>query len=399
MTPYDIVDRICAAYAAGAIGDAMGAPVEGWASGPIRDLLATWDWSQVIPPQGWDGTSHFWKGDGRITDDTLMGESLMRAYAAAGDHLDAYGWERHLLSDLMATEVWVPEYQQTMAVFERLWIPEKYPRWRLYGNADPRTAGVGNLVNCGVAMYAWPVGAVNAGDPYAAYQEAAALAQAHNESFAVEAAAVMAAACAAAFIEGARITDVIAVAADLAQDGTGRAIRAVVAASDPAQPLHDALDAMRAAVSPFDQRTGCSEEDHPLWINGPSDFGRPSRLASIEELPVALGVLRWGDGDFRRTLQAGVVYGRDCDSIAGMAMSLWGAMSGTAAICPSLLAEVGRGSRRDLLAIGQAFAVTCQALHSKDAERWQQRAGLWVSRIAVRESLVSVSGSQTGTGV
>jgi hypothetical protein len=50
-------------------------------------------------------------------------------------------------------------------------------------------------------MYRMPVGEVNFGDPGQAYQEAVALGIAHNESFAVEAGAVMAAAYAEAFAE------------------------------------------------------------------------------------------------------------------------------------------------------------------------------------------------------
>jgi hypothetical protein len=37
-------------------------------------------------------------------------------------------------------------------------------------NADPRLGGVGNMVNCGAAMYAAPVGIVNAADPEGAYR-------------------------------------------------------------------------------------------------------------------------------------------------------------------------------------------------------------------------------------
>lgn len=374
--------RVLAALAAGAIGDAMGAPVEGRCSADVRQVLADWDWDRVIPPQGWDGVSHFWKGDGRITDDTLMCEALLRAYAAAGTHLDAYGWEAFLLPAIMDDGVWVPEYQKTMPIFERLWIPEKHPRWRLYGNVDPRAAGIGNLVNCGVAMYMWPVGAMNAGDPEAAYQEAAALALAHNESFAVEAAAAMAAASAAAFAPGATIATAIAAAAR-AKDGTGRAIQAAVAAADPRLDLHQALDALRAAVRPFDQRDGCTDESRPFPITGPSDYGRPSRKMAIEELPVALGVLRWGDGDFRRTLQAGVVYGRDCDSIAGMALALWGALHGPQAIPASLLAAVQRGSRRDFADLARRFTAVCAQIHAADRARWRERVAAMGATTAI----------------
>ncbi|MFW6061804.1 MAG: ADP-ribosylglycohydrolase family protein [Planctomycetota bacterium] len=235
----DYESRISGALIGGALGDAMGAPVEGWAPEAILESFRDWDFTRFIPPQGWDGHSHYWKGNGRITDDTLMVEALIDAYAEAGDHLDAYGYARHLLPRVVGKVVWVPEYQQEMPIFERLWVPEKYPRWRLeFNNADPRSAGIGNLCNCGVAMWIMPVGAVNAGDPYAAYQEAAAIAQAHNESFAVEAAAVLAAAFARAFASDA-VDDVIASALDLAQDGTRMACRAAVDAVDPVASLPD----------------------------------------------------------------------------------------------------------------------------------------------------------------
>ncbi|MCC5841838.1 MAG: ADP-ribosylglycohydrolase family protein [Opitutales bacterium] len=46
----------------------------------------------------------------------------------------------------------------------------------VYSNAEPRSAGIGNRVNCGVAISITPAGAMNAGQTEAAYQEAAAVA-------------------------------------------------------------------------------------------------------------------------------------------------------------------------------------------------------------------------------
>ena len=37
--------------------------------------------------------SPFWKGDGHVTDDTLMTRVLVQAYATKRDHLDAYDVE------------------------------------------------------------------------------------------------------------------------------------------------------------------------------------------------------------------------------------------------------------------------------------------------------------------
>ncbi|MEX0655173.1 MAG: ADP-ribosylglycohydrolase family protein [Phycisphaeraceae bacterium] len=368
--------RVSGALIGGAIGDGMGAPVEGWGPEQILQNFTDWDFTQFIPPQGWDGVSHYWKGNGRITDDTLMVEALMGAYLEAGTHLDAYGYAEHLLPRVVHKAVWVPEYQQQMPIFERLWVPEKYPRWRLeYNNADPRTAGVGNMCNCGVAMWIMPVGAVNAGDPQTAYQEAAAIGHAHNESFAVEAAAVLAGAFAEAFATDS-IDKVVGAAIGLAQDGTRRACEASVGAADPGAALADFIRNVRTAVARYDQRTEHTSDDRPLSLvkGEPTDVGRPSRVMSIEELPVALAVLKYGEGDFLKTLRAGVCYGRDCDSIAGMACGLFGALCGPGQLPASLTEALAKTNRRDFGALAERFAQTARSIFVRDRERFARRA-------------------------
>lgn len=373
-TAMGLGERVAGALIGGAIGDGMGAPVEGWSARLILDRLAGWDFRQFIPPQDWDGVSAYGKGNGRITDDTLMVEALMEAYVAAGTHLDAYGYVRWLLPRVVNAVVWVPERQREMAIFERLWMPEKYPRWRIeLAGADPRTAGVGNAVNCGVAMWTMPVGAVNAGDPQGAYQEAAAMGGAHNESFAVEAAAVLAA-CHAAAMAGGSAREVVETALALAQDGTGMAIRAAVEAVDVQADLPAFIAQVRRAVEPFDQRVTHAADDHPLMTpTGPSELGRPSRIKSIEELPVALAALAYGDGDFIKTLRAGVCYGRDCDSIAGMACGLFGALHGAEAMPASLREASAEMNKRDFGALAERFMGAVRAIGEADAARLQRR--------------------------
>lgn len=373
-----IASRIDGALTGGAIGDAMGAPVEGWGPDQILGKFARWDFTTFIPPQGWDGQSHYWKGNGRITDDTLMVEALINAYHKAGTHLDAYGYAEFILPEVTHSAVWVPEYQKTMPIWERLWAPEKFPMFRLrYNNAEPRTAGVGNMVNCGVAMWIMPVGAVNAGNPETAYQEAAAIASAHNESFAVEAAAVLAAAHAEA-MAGTSAREVIAAALRVAKDGTCQACSAAVEAVDPLDELPTFITKVREAVAPFDQRSEHTSDDQPFTLRQPkqiTDIGRPSRTMSIEELPVALAVLLYGEGDFIKTLSAGVCYGRDCDSIAGMATGLFGSLYGAAFFPPSLRAELDRVNQRDFAALARRLTETVRSIHASDqlrAERSQR---------------------------
>ena len=64
----------------------------------------------------------------------------------------------------------------------------------------------------------------------------------------------------------------------------------------------------------------------------PTDAYQPSRLHSIEELPLALGFALVNGGAFRKSIEDGINSGRDTDSIGVMAGAILGAMHGEAVI-------------------------------------------------------------------
>lgn len=354
-----------------AIGDAMGAPVETWPSQRIAERFE--DVKDFLPVTH-NGDPSAGKGAGRVTDDTLMMEALIHAYAACGDHMDAYDYETYLIPEIAEKTMWVPERQADIPLLERLAWAEKYPWIRLMNNhVEPRSAGIGNVVNCGAAMYIMPVGAVNAGDPHGAYQEAASFVLAHNESYSVEAAAVLAAAAAAAFGEGSTIDKVLTVAKTIARDGTRTAIEAVWAASDPQDDIQTFIQKTRQAIDPYNSRTPHAAEDNPMRPYGINDYGRPSRLHAIEELPIALGALKYGAGDFAKTLHAGVFYGIDCDSIAGMAGMLYGAVYGVDTLPQHLREKVNVANRRDYTSIAQVLYQVTTHIIEKDNQRFAKR--------------------------
>ena len=121
----------------------------------------------------WDGPSAIGKGDGRYTDDTHMIQILSQIYIDVGDHLDVYRFAQEIVPPIADQMRYVSERGVEMKLLDRLFYPEKwlYTRLRL-ANVDPRIGGLGNMVNCGAAMYAAPVGIINACDPVAAYREA-----------------------------------------------------------------------------------------------------------------------------------------------------------------------------------------------------------------------------------
>jgi ADP-ribosylglycohydrolase len=258
-------------------------------------------------------------------------------------------------------------------LYERLWFPEKYPAIRIrVSNADPRSAGVGNCVNCGVAMWMMPAGAVNAGNPARAYQEGAAIGMAHNESYAVEAGAVMAAAYAAAFSPKATVSDVLTAAQHCAREGTGAAIRACLAAVKGSDRLPVWIRKVRRAMEPYDARVGHVADDKPLVTRGVNNVGLPSHLHAIEELPVALAALKYGGTRFGKVLKAAVFYGRDCDSIASMAAGLYGAVYGAGRVPSRLKADADRANGRDFARMAARFTSAVRAVAVKDQARFRQ---------------------------
>lgn len=370
MTP-NLAQKVEGAIYGQAIGDAMGAPVEGW---PSHRIAAQFNSVEQFLPTTHGGDPASGKGNGRVTDDTLMMEALIRAYIHCGDHMDAYDYEKFFIPEIADKTMWVPERQAHILLLDRLFWAEKYPWIRLVQNrAEPRSAGIGNMVNCGVAMYIMPVGAVNAGDPHAAYQEAAAFGLAHNESYAIEAAAVMAACAAHALSNHGSIDGVLEIASARARDGTGDAIRAVLRVVKTSDDIQSFIQKTRAAMRAYDLRAPFALGDNPLRVTGANNCARPSRLHAIEELPIALGALKYGAGDFSKTIHAGVFYGVDCDSIAGMAGMLFGALFGVERLPQHLRIEADKANQRDYHQLAADFLQVIDQIFEKDAERFAAR--------------------------
>ncbi|MGW1927097.1 ADP-ribosylglycohydrolase family protein, partial [Streptomyces massasporeus] len=96
---------------------------------------------------------------------------------------------------------------------------------------------------------------------------------------------------------------------------------------------------------------------------------RPSRLHAIEELPIALGMLLVGEGDYRRTVLGSVNYGRDCDSIATMAGAIVGALHGEQAVPAEWAKRVAEASRLDLHAPARALTEVTHEIFAQDRKR------------------------------
>ena len=137
----------------------------------------------------------------------------------------------------------------------------------------------------------------------------------------------MAACVAEAFRPDASVDTIVDTALSLAKEGTRTAIESVVDCARGQSDWRSAIGPLRDAMRPYD---GAADDFHNRG-NGSNDWN-PSRTHSIEEVPIALGFLVVCDGDYEESIFGGANYGRDCDSIAGMAGSIAGALHGVGAI-------------------------------------------------------------------
>lgn len=378
--PNSLRGRVRAMLYGIALGDALGAPVEKLSAADIRtrygrvtSLRTRWHKMDQAP----ETRNHRVRGDGIVTDDTLMTLALMDIYGAEERHLDAWDMADGMVREIAWTPRWVPELQREAMLIDRLFYPEKwiFQRHQL-SSCDPRQGGIGNMVNCGAAMYIAPVGVVNAADPRAAYDEAIAFASGHQESFGLEAAGVFAAAVAAAFVPGTDIDAIVDTAIGLAKDGTRAAIADIVAIARRLRGTgashQQVTEAFHDAIAHYSSM-GDDVNHAAAKVGRVTEAYRPSRLNAIEELPLALGFCVVNDGAFRPSIEDGINSGRDTDSIGVMAGAILGAMRGEAVIDAADGALLDQANRLNLMASADAFTRTVTAIHTADRDLTTRR--------------------------
>jgi ADP-ribosylglycohydrolase len=359
-----------------ALGDALGAPVEKLSAreiqgryGRVTSLDTRW-YRMDLPGEA---RNHRVRGDGIVTDDTLMTLALMEVYAEAGRHLDAWDMANGMVRQIAWVPRWIPELQRESPLIERLFYPEKwiYHRLQLAG-CDPRQGGVGNMVNCGAAMYIAPIGVVNACDPKGAYDEAVAFAAGHQQSYGLEAAGVLAGAVAAAFVPGTNIRTIVETVLELAKDGTRAAIAAIAEAAlrlkEEDADFGEVVDAFHTIIGTFSPM-GDDVIHSAAKAGSPSAGYQPSRIGAIEELPLALGFALRNDGTFRQSIEDGINSGRDTDSIGVMAGAVLGALHGESIIAAEDRARLDRANRIDLTGAADNFAAVASRILAADCQR------------------------------
>jgi hypothetical protein len=213
-----------------------------------------------------------------------MTRVLVHAYDVKRDHLDAHDVEALMLPEIVDKPMWVPELGREDLLYHRLFLAEKWLVLKLsLRHADPRDAGVGNIVNCGAAMYIAPVGIANAGDPQRCLHEAIDLSGAHQSSYGREAAGVLAPAWPRRSA-GATVDDVVEAALALAKDGDAHVDR-----GGGRHRRRSWTAGARAASRSSGARSRPSTRSASTTPQPAQNARIPSRLHAIEELPSRSG--------------------------------------------------------------------------------------------------------------
>jgi ADP-ribosylglycohydrolase len=316
----DILDAVYGCLIGGAIGDALGAPVEGWYWHEIRERYGKV--TELMPGFGntgpcYGGTTGERYGDaydgpeprvGWFSDDTTMRHYLCLAIARKGGRVTPDDYRDVLVEKLNPN---------------RVWTNERALLWKLKAGVNPWDSGRGQIPAGCATMAIAPIGIINAGNPAQAYQDGFNIAFVDQEGHNRDGAATMAAGVAAAFGPGATVKDVIEAMAEHSSYLMRRAIELTM-------DLAYASDTVDAFAERYYARMldwSCPAPPGRRWDKDHFFSGN-----TVELVPITMAILHLCGGDVNLSMIEAASFGRDCDTTASMAGAIAGAMQGASAI-------------------------------------------------------------------
>jgi ADP-ribosylglycohydrolase len=295
----DILDKVYGCLIGGAIGDALGAPVEGWyytdireKYGKVRDFMTF--------EKGYSGGR-----PGAVTDDSVLRHYMCLAIVRKGGRITPDDF----------AQIWLKELNP-----DRLWLNEKIVRQKLQVGMNPWDTGKNQPPAGCATMAIAPVGIINAGNPAQAYQDGFNIAFINQDNVNRDAAASLAAGVAAAFLPDASIESVLDTMTEYSSELFRRSI----------------IMTMDLAYN-SDNMDQFTEKFYLKML----DWTWPSRGwkkekffsgSSLEFVPAAMAILYLCKGDPEESIVEGASFGRDCDTIASVIGNIVGALHGAEAL-------------------------------------------------------------------
>jgi ADP-ribosylglycohydrolase len=313
----DVEDAVYGCLIGGAIGDALGAPVEGWTHERIRQEYGTLEeFKQYYMP--YSNTE-----PGSITSDTTLRHYLCLALVEKGGRVTPEAFAAVLQEHLNPN---------------RVWINEEIVLKKLSAGIDPWMTGRGTVPDNKVTAAITPVGVVNVGDPEQAYQDGFNVASMFQDGHDRHATATVAAGVAEAMTPGSSIESVIATMVEQSSDLVERALDLALGFAEEADSPDELVEVLYDRF--LDWRWPAVQ-----WNREKYHAGEIFSANTLEVVPVAVAMLAVCDGDVNRSLVEGVNYGRDSDAVATIAGSLAGALHGAGAIRDEWIAKCEESNR------------------------------------------------------
>jgi len=300
----DTTDRAYGCLIGGAVGDALGATVEGWTHDQIAEEYGTVEtFREYYMP--YSNTE-----PGSITSDTAIRQYLSLAIVENDGRVTPREFADVLVNHLNE---------------DRIWINGEMVLRKLSAGVKAREAGVGTIPDNKIASAITPVGIINAGDPTQAYQDGFALASVLQEGEARYAAATVAAGAAVAVQPEATVEGVIESMREHSTGTVARAIDLAMGIADESETIEELTDTLYDEF--LDWRWPAVQWNREKYYRGEVFSASP-----LEVVPVAMAILSACEGEVNRSIIEGVNYGRDSDGIATLAGSIAGTIHGADAL-------------------------------------------------------------------
>jgi ADP-ribosylglycohydrolase len=297
MTKSLLYKKTYGCLAAGAIGDQLGRPAEGW---HYRDIEARK--GRLTDP--WEHSERTAGGDRSFeigTDDTALGQILCHAYIEKGGRITVEDYARQ----------WRREFQPTRFFF---CMRNTYELLKM--GYSPRLTGALNIVTGSGLMAINPVGIYNACDPEAAYADALEIASMFQRDLDMFIPGVIAGAIAAAFRPDATVDSVLDAAVRLAPD------EPMITFDE--RRFNNLKDTLVRAVE-----IGRAAEDvyaarEPLY----EEMLQYAAIDPQEVFALTFGIFAASRGETEQAMLGGANIGRDSDTISSLNGQLCGALNG-----------------------------------------------------------------------
>ena len=314
MDKNTLFDKVYGCLLGGVIGDAMGAPAEGWHYTDIEEKL---------------GEVRDFSGDG--TDDSALRMILCEAIMQNGGYVSADEFAAAILRN--------PQYRKLF------YIPVLNTYYKIQEDLVlPVYAGLGNMPTSSSAMCISPMGIIYACNPRQAaletYDVAGLIHGGESSTFCRDGACAIAAAVAEAMSPEASVESILA------------------ASTAYLHPKSSALmiDRIGCILQMAKQAGNYREFRRVFYETSLQNITCDSR----ETIPAVLAIFYLAQGDPVRSIIDGVNFGRDADTIGTMIGAIAGAFHGVAGLKPEWVAKIEQaGSVQKELAVKLAD-LACQ---------------------------------------